>query len=210
MASSIIARSNFGGEGLRAVGGGGMSPFGTYDMAGNARGNAVGESNDRYILGGAWSDPSYKFVEMAALAPFDRSPLNGFRTVRYKNLEAIAGLQTVVFWPGANAISTASFENIPATFDYLIMSGRAVAFSVYDETFERNRGRVISYPDGTTSYRDWSIRTSNRHRTRRGREHELPSPQPSRVSLQTEIVENISTAMMVKDGTTCTDGKVTS
>ena len=69
--------------------------------------------------------------------------------------------QTIVFWPGANAISTPSFDNTPeAAFDYLIMSGRAVAFPVYDETFERNRGRVISYPDGTTSYRDWTIRTS--------------------------------------------------
>jgi formylglycine-generating enzyme required for sulfatase activity/dienelactone hydrolase len=244
MASSIIAQSTFGNEGLRPVGSGGLSPFGTYDMAGNAREwtwNQVGPSNNRYILGGAWNDPSYKFVEVAALSPFDRSPVNGFRCVRYEEGETLAALfvpidlpsrdfsshlvasdevfavyqnsysydrtalnplveatddssrywtrerialdaaygnerfavylflpknvrppyQTVVIFPGANAISTASFENYPrGPYDYLIMSGRAVAFPVYDDTFERNEGRVISYPDGTPSYRDWAIRTA--------------------------------------------------
>lgn len=243
MASSIIAQSNFRNQGLQPAGGG-MSPFGTYDMAGNAREwtwNQVGPSNSRYILGGAWSDPAYKFVEVAALAPLDRSPLNGFRSVRYDNPDAIAELlspidtptrdftsehlasnevfeiykrsysydrsalnpviestdtssrhwtreritldaaygaerfpvylfipknvkppyQTVVIFPGANAISAASFEQLSTDpFNYLIMSGRAVAFPVYDATFERRSERVISYPDETPSYRDWVIRTA--------------------------------------------------
>jgi serine/threonine protein kinase/formylglycine-generating enzyme required for sulfatase activity/dienelactone hydrolase len=243
MASSIIAQSNFRNQGLRP-GGGGMSPFGTYDMAGNAREwtwNEVGGTRSRYILGGAWSDPAYKFVEVAALAPLDRSPVNGFRTVRYEKPEALAELlrpidtptrdfnsealasnevfevykrsysydrtafaarvesidsssphwtreritlnaaygnqrfpvylfvpknvkppyQTVVFFPGANAISAASFEQRSTEeFDFLIMSGRAVAFPVYDATFERRTDRVISYPDETPSYRDWVIRTA--------------------------------------------------
>jgi formylglycine-generating enzyme required for sulfatase activity/dienelactone hydrolase len=244
MASSIIAQSNFRNQGLQPAGGGGMSPLGTYDMAGNAREwtwNQVGSSNIRYILGGAWSDPAYKFVEVAALAPLDRSPLNGFRCVKSDNPSAIAELfrpietptrdfnhepsasnevfevykrsysydrsalnpvvestdtssrhwtreritldaaygvgrfavylflpknvkppyQTVVIFPGANAISTASFEQLNTEyFDYLIMSGRAVAFPVYDATFERRGERVISYPDETPSFRDWTIRTA--------------------------------------------------
>jgi len=62
----------------------GMSPFGAYDMAGNVREwcyNAWGDS--RFILGGAWMDPPYMFTYANVQAPFDRSPTNGIRLVRY-------------------------------------------------------------------------------------------------------------------------------
>jgi cephalosporin-C deacetylase-like acetyl esterase len=37
----------------------------------------------RYILGGAWDDPSYFFIQLNAVSPFDRSATNGFRCIRY-------------------------------------------------------------------------------------------------------------------------------
>jgi pimeloyl-ACP methyl ester carboxylesterase len=61
-----------------------MSPFGTFDMAGNVREwciNATG--TQRYILGGGWNDPSYQFTDAHARDPFDRSGTNGFRLVSY-------------------------------------------------------------------------------------------------------------------------------
>src|SRR5262249_34381704 len=57
--SYIIPASNFGGKGLAAVGTQReIGPYGTHDMAGNAKEwcwNANGAK--RFILGGAWSEP---------------------------------------------------------------------------------------------------------------------------------------------------------
>ena len=77
----IVPRSNLDGDGS-APGGqfGGMGPYGTFDMAGNAREwclNAVGD--ERYILGGGWNDPAYAFNDAYAQSPFDRSVTNGIR-----------------------------------------------------------------------------------------------------------------------------------
>jgi dienelactone hydrolase len=38
--------------------------------------------NERFILGGGFSDPDYAFADAYAQPPFDRSPLNGFRCIR--------------------------------------------------------------------------------------------------------------------------------
>jgi serine/threonine protein kinase/formylglycine-generating enzyme required for sulfatase activity/dienelactone hydrolase len=82
--SDIAPLSNFGGHGLSPIGSyQGMSPFGTYDMAGNAKEwcwNTTG--NKRFILGGAWNEPPYMFADQDAQSPFDRAPTYGFRTVK--------------------------------------------------------------------------------------------------------------------------------
>lgn len=57
--------------------------YGTYDLAGNVREwslNTVGDN--RFILGGAWDSPTYRYTEPEALPPFNRSAENGFRCVR--------------------------------------------------------------------------------------------------------------------------------
>jgi cephalosporin-C deacetylase-like acetyl esterase len=77
--------SQFGGNLPRAVHASkAVSTFGAYDMAGNVRewcANPYGEQ--RYILGGAWTDQTYMFNFANVLSPFDRSAVNGFRTVKY-------------------------------------------------------------------------------------------------------------------------------
>jgi formylglycine-generating enzyme required for sulfatase activity/predicted Ser/Thr protein kinase/dienelactone hydrolase len=84
LASDIVPLSNFGSHGLTPVGTHqGMSPFGNYDMAGNAKEwcwNSTG--NKRFILGGAWNEPPYMFADQDAQSPFDRAPTNGFRCVK--------------------------------------------------------------------------------------------------------------------------------
>ena len=83
--SNITPLSNFGGDGPGSVGRyKAISSYGTYDMAGNVREWCWNESRGfRYILGGDWSDLSYLFFHPMVLSPFDRSPTNGFRCVRY-------------------------------------------------------------------------------------------------------------------------------
>src|SRR5262249_45495959 len=79
--SDVIEHSNFGTPGPAVVGASvGIGEYGTYDLAGNVKEwtrNAVG--GKRYILGGAWNEPSYQYSATDALDPFDRAIGNGFR-----------------------------------------------------------------------------------------------------------------------------------
>ena len=86
LAPAIIPVSNFSGKGLAPVGSyRGLGPYGTFDMAGNAREWVWNETarGRRWILGGGWSDPDYMFTVPNSLPPFDRSALNGFRCATY-------------------------------------------------------------------------------------------------------------------------------
>ncbi len=78
--------ANFSGKGPAPVGSSSaVGPYGTYDMAGNVREwSLTATGDDRFILGGAWSTQPYLSFDPAILPPFDRSPQNGFRTVRNK------------------------------------------------------------------------------------------------------------------------------
>jgi cephalosporin-C deacetylase-like acetyl esterase len=98
--SAIVPASNFSGKGLAAVGSyGGVGPFGTYDMAGNAKEwclNATGEK--RYILGGGWNEPSYMFNDADAQPSFSRADNFGFRLVKFIGQIPAAVIAPVV-WP---------------------------------------------------------------------------------------------------------------
>jgi eukaryotic-like serine/threonine-protein kinase len=80
----VVLESNISGSGLAKAGAyQGLGPFGTYDMAGNAREwieNATGHDL-RLIIGGSWQSPLYLYTNPEALSPFDRSATNGFRCV---------------------------------------------------------------------------------------------------------------------------------
>jgi eukaryotic-like serine/threonine-protein kinase len=84
VASDMEPISNFEGRGLAPIGRyKGMSPYGAYDMAGNAKEwcwNA--NENKRFILGGAWNEPPYMFLDPDAQSPFGRLPTYGFRCVK--------------------------------------------------------------------------------------------------------------------------------
>jgi formylglycine-generating enzyme required for sulfatase activity/dienelactone hydrolase len=81
----LLDLSNFGGKGIAPVRQfKGISRFGAYDMAGNAREWSWSELGDRrYILGGAWNEAGYMYRSLDAMPPLDRSDRNGFRCVKF-------------------------------------------------------------------------------------------------------------------------------
>ena len=86
--SPVVRLSNFAAQGPAPVGKHtGMNPYGTYDLAGNAKEwcwNAADPRADRrYILGGAWNEPVYMFNDPDAQPPMSRLPTYGFRCVKY-------------------------------------------------------------------------------------------------------------------------------
>lgn len=85
LASAIVGASNFSGKGASRVGEfAGIGPWGTYDMAGNAREWLWNSSQDRrWVAGGAWNELPYLFWNQIESAdPWDRSPINGIRCMR--------------------------------------------------------------------------------------------------------------------------------
>ena len=90
--AAIVPESNFGNGGLAPVGRyRGVGPFGTVDMAGNAREWCFNQTGaERYTLGGGWNDPTYAFNDAYAQDPMDRSATNGLRVVRYLSDENLA------------------------------------------------------------------------------------------------------------------------
>jgi formylglycine-generating enzyme required for sulfatase activity/dienelactone hydrolase len=217
----IVPLSNFGSAGPAPVEKyQGIGPYGTYDMAGNVKEWCWNETgnNLRFILGGAWREPSYQFNHADAQSPFDRSPTNGFRCVRctapvaealtapkqrqsrdygkekpvsdevfriYKSMyaydrtalnariesvddsseywrkekvsfdaaygnervpaylflpkHAAPPYQTVVLFPGVNVLLLASSKTLAGMHhgDYVVRSGRALLYPIYNETYER-------------------------------------------------------------------------
>jgi cephalosporin-C deacetylase-like acetyl esterase len=91
--ASIIPASNFGGQGPARVGRyRGMSWSGAYDMAGNVKEWCWTEASSgrRYIMGGAWDEPTYMFFDADARSPFERSANFGFRCAKYVSTRGTA------------------------------------------------------------------------------------------------------------------------
>lgn len=82
----IIPKSNFNGTGTVLVGSmEGISNWGVYDIAGNARewcSNESDKKGQRFILGGGWNDATYAYNDGYIQSEMDRSVTNGFRCMK--------------------------------------------------------------------------------------------------------------------------------
>jgi serine/threonine protein kinase/formylglycine-generating enzyme required for sulfatase activity/predicted esterase len=148
-ASHVAPASNFENRGLWRVGRSrAMSAYGSYDMAGNAREwcwNSTGQSGDeRYILGGAWHEPSYMFGLVRAQSPFDRSPANGFRCVEYL--------------PGGVAQAAAAEPVPPAFRDYTEEQPVSEEmFRVLKGLYSYDRSELNAIVESETESGSWTI-----------------------------------------------------
>jgi len=134
----LLTNSNFSGEGLIEVGQQGLGPYGTYDMTGNAREWVWNIFGGRGLtLGGAHSDPAYIASQTNPMPRFDRSSINGFRTIRLLNPRDMN--------PFGNDIES---EPPPPPEYYKPISDEA--FSIYAKNFEvsqRNLNPEVIYSD---------------------------------------------------------------
>jgi len=91
LVSRIYPASNFNGKHTEPVGKNpGLTAFGVSDMAGNVREWNLNETSiGRIISGAGYDDATYLFSTWNQLPPFDRSPQNGFRCVKYIDKEKI-------------------------------------------------------------------------------------------------------------------------
>jgi len=234
--SDILQLSNFDGKGpVKAGERTGLGPWGTLDMAGNVKewcANEVTDRGLRYILGGGWNEPSYRFKEQDAHDPWARNAAFGMRLVKnlgpadsaavpvghvnrdpatvvpasaelqaayrqfyeydrtplearlesvddgspywrkekvsyaapYGNERIPAFLflpknakppyQTIVFFPSAYAREVSSSASLDLIiFEFLVRSGRAVLYPVFQGTFERR----ASVRPGRSGTRDMQI-----------------------------------------------------
>ena len=88
----LVPASNFGGTGVLAVGSRpGMSPWGNYDMAGNVKEWVWTEADNgkRYVLGGAWDEPNYMFIDPDAQSPLTRAANIGFRCMKLDEAKSL-------------------------------------------------------------------------------------------------------------------------
>ncbi|HET9373179.1 MAG TPA: protein kinase, partial [Vicinamibacterales bacterium] len=102
LADAVTRTSNFESSGLKpAAEARGLGPYGTVDMAGNAKEWVSTDtgSGARYLLGGAWNAPEYQFLYPDSRSPMDRSDTNGFRCMREIDATAFASLPAALAPP---------------------------------------------------------------------------------------------------------------
>jgi eukaryotic-like serine/threonine-protein kinase len=141
--SEILTLSNFGTRGPAPVGSHrGMSPFGSYDMAGNVKEWVLNSLADRrYVLGAAWDEGQYTFNRFEAKSPLSREPTIGFRLVRRVSAEPPDTADPVLLDPAAfhrgQPVDDRTFE----IFKRLHAYDKTELESAIDRTTELSFGR---------------------------------------------------------------------
>jgi formylglycine-generating enzyme required for sulfatase activity/dienelactone hydrolase len=139
----VVPLSNFTGEPASVGEFQGLGPFGTYDMAGNAREWLWNQSGKhQWTLGGGWTDPPYMSKLAYTLPPMDRSPINGMRLM--KNL-GDAGSVTKLREPVPEAVRNFDREDPVSDEVYRVLA----------EEFEYPKTDLDPQVEYTREEQDW-------------------------------------------------------
>ena len=133
--ADIFVLSNFGGRGAAPVGRyQGLSPTGTYDMAGNVKEWSASAFEDRrLIMGGAWNEEPDMFVYQDAQSPWGRAPTYGFRCVKY----------ATPLPPAQRAPVPRQFRSAPANRDYATEKPVSeAAWRIYQNFFSYDKAEL--------------------------------------------------------------------
>jgi len=145
--------SNFLGKGPVAVGSlQGVTPYGAFDMAGNAREWCSNETpKGRLIRGGAWGDNSYMYDNWSQAPAWDRSDKNGFRCVLYLEPEKVPGeaFQMVKFLGHPLVSASAEIGEQKPAADSI--------FQVYREQFSYDKTDLNARVESRKESPDWSL-----------------------------------------------------
>ena len=154
----IVPASNFSDASPAPVGTyKGLGPYGTYDMAGNAKEWVMNGSTDglHLLQGGGWKSQTYLYAELEALPSFDRSPSNGFRCVRNVEPVPVAATQAVHRsdrdFSKEKPVSDEVFRAYQAMYAYQKIPLNAKEEGVVGETADWREQRVsfeTAYGDG--------------------------------------------------------------
>lgn len=118
-AQHITALSNFDGRGPAAVGSyRGIGLYEVYDLAGNVKEWCFNATRDgqRWVKGGAWSDPTYMLSLPDAAGAFVRDPTIGFRCAVYSAPPAAEALVPREFYNADYSVKRPASEETVAAF----------------------------------------------------------------------------------------------
>jgi len=97
-------------------------------------------------------DEHYRREQVSVLTAYGPERMKIFL---YLPKKAAAPFPAVVYFPGASMLRTRSFDDLPVSqFDFIVKSGRAVVFPVYEGTFDRPSELTDSTANPSASYRD--------------------------------------------------------
>ncbi len=159
--ADILKVSNFDSRGPVKVGERqSVGVSGTYDTAGNVKewcANRAGDSPSRYILGGGWNEPGYRFQETEARDPWLRDASFGVRFVKNIGTVSAAASAPVANVHGNPAslvpVSDEEFRLYKRFYDYDRVpldarrrSGRRIATLEKRESVVRGRVRRRANP----------------------------------------------------------------
>jgi pimeloyl-ACP methyl ester carboxylesterase len=96
----------------------------------------------------------HELVEVDAAYPGSRLPIH-----MYLPTSASPPYQVVVYWPGSIVNRLNSYEDFKFQLDFVLKSGRAVAFPIYDATFGRHSGGRRFQVTDTADFREILSRT---------------------------------------------------
>jgi pimeloyl-ACP methyl ester carboxylesterase len=144
LSASVVPLSNYSSQAPWPVGKGGISLFGTYDMAGNVREWCYNrDGGSRFILGGGWNDLPYQFTDTYTQPAFDRSAINGIRLVKYL---------------GSDSAQAQAMEPLRReSRDFLKQRPAAdQVFAVYKRMYEYDKGPLDARILETVDEGDWT------------------------------------------------------
>jgi formylglycine-generating enzyme required for sulfatase activity/dienelactone hydrolase len=146
LSGNVVPASNFGGQGPLPVGkAGGLTRAGTTDMAGNVKEwTSTATGDKRYILGGAWSEPVYMFVDADAQSPFARDQTFGFRAMKTDRPEDLTAALTA-----SADLPSRDLRNVRPVSDPVFQAWK----SLYSFDHGDLRSSVDSVDDSSTEWR---------------------------------------------------------